>query len=252
MCEILAINVNRPTSIMLAWRSFGHRGVHNPDGWGYAYLENDRFKEKRFLTTLPNDSTTADAPKDVRTSQFLGHVRYKVQGKRTTENTQPFLGAVDSCAFAGTMSNCRVTSRFSKEVCEMLKGDTGPEVLFALLRRDKLDDVLNRVFLSQTLPKAKASFVFAHDDLMQVFSFNRPVYYLTRFPPHKNRVKLTDPSQPDFEANLNMEKDSDEVATILASTPLTDEDWSELHHCELLTISRGRVQNLCSLSQEKK
>lgn len=242
MCEILAVNVNRPAPVMLAWRSFGHRGACNPDGWGYAYLEDDRFKEQRFLTTLTNDPTISGAPNEVRTSQFLGHVRYKVQGEITPENTQSFLSSVDACAFTGTMSNCRVTSRFREEVGEMLNGDTGPEVLFALLRKDKLDEVLNRVFLSEPLgPDAMASFVFAHDDLMHVFSFNKSVYYLTRFPPYQNKVRLKDPNQPEFEASLCLEKKPDEVATLLASVPLTNERWSKINHGELLTVRQGRV-----------
>lgn len=243
MCEVLAVNANTEVPVMLAWRAFRHRGKYNADGWGLAYLNNGGFEVKRFITSLAEDVRGTDAPSRVRTTHFLGHVRYRVQGKRSKENTQPFLDAQQRYAIAATMSSCRVTTRFRQEVQDRLKGDTGPEILFAILCEEDVAEVIERVFLEESLGRrARASFVLSDGEAQYAFAYNRPLYYLTRKPPHSSSVRLKDPAQPSFEAELSVEKGTNEVATIIASTPLTDEDWTEMSHREFAIIRGGEVE----------
>jgi predicted glutamine amidotransferase len=243
VCEILIVNANRPVPVLLSWRAFRHRGCANPDGWGFAYLDGEGFVVNRFLTNLADDPSGPRAPDPVRTTHFLAHVRYQIQGAVSPENTQPFLGSSGGLALASTMSGCQVTTRFRQEVSDALKGDTGPEVLLALFAGNDVLDVVRRVFVDAPHgPAARASFVLSDGETQTAFAFHRSLFWITRRPPHDSVVRLLDPAEASFRAELRLEKNEDEVATIVASRPLTDESWSEISHRQLVTIRNGVIE----------
>jgi len=50
----------------------------------------------------------------------------------------------------------------------------------------------------------------------------------------------------DIEVNLNIEKGRDEAGYIIASTPLSDQDWYEFLHGQLIMFRDGEiVDDLC-------
>lgn len=245
MCDILAVNANKPVPVQLSWRAFAHRGQFNPHGWGFSYLADGGFVLRRYVTNLADNPAGPSAPASVRTRHFLAHVRYRVQGGVSPDNTQPFLGSTGALALAATMSRCRVTSRFRDEVSDVVQGDTGPEILMALLQRSSdILDVIRRVFLETPLgPGARASFVLSDGHAQTAFSYNRSLFVTTRRPPHDSVVRLRDPTQTAFAAELRLEKEEDEIASVVASVALTNERWVEIGHRELIVIRDGVIEH---------
>lgn len=94
MCELLALNFNRPVTPDISLRAFRLRGMDNPDGWGLAYYADESvqvFKEpiccarselSRFLCNYDS----------VRSQVIIGHVRKQMPGEGTVgrRNTHPY------------------------------------------------------------------------------------------------------------------------------------------------------------------
>ena len=189
----------------------------NPDGWGAAWLKkDDTFSSKRKPEKLPGGDRGMRLVADINTSQFLAHVRYRVSGRVTLQNTQPFLSPDDKYAFAATMSRCRVWTRYQKSVRQHLKGRTGPEVLFQVFLnkfngedggRSSLSELIEEVFAAGNLPKqASASFVLMSPGGIWVYRYRKSLYYLVRKPLHEAEVTLL--SGKGYKAKLSSKKHS--------------------------------------------
>lgn len=242
MCEILAVNANVNVPVTMAWNSFRSRGKGNPDGWGLAYISDGSFHVEKYPQPLLSDSRSIGAAKPIRTNQFLSHVRNRVTGSRSEENTQPFVDQDGHFAISSTMVGAGIGRRSPIAAGHDIRGQTGCEVLFHLLIENGVRQTLSQALRNASLPdEASVSFVFSDGETQYAFQYNRPLYWITRKPPHDRIVHFNDPDQPEFEANLKFEKGDGEVATLIASTRLTNEEWNEIGHRELLVVSRGEV-----------
>lgn len=248
MCELLAISANRPVGVSFSWAGFENAGSRNPDGWGYAQLQDASFERYRCARRLTAQDEAAPQAADVVSPVFLGHVRYAVRGAVKRVNAQPFV--TDDRRLAGifTVSSCRITRRFRREVEDRWEGDTGAEILFRLLSMrteqasrmgPELAGVVEEVFDREQLgSEASASFVLSHGRQFYAFRHNKPLWWVTRAPPHANEVRLRDPDLPAYKASLRLEKGPEETATVLATVRLTDEDGWELLPAGRLTVFR--------------
>jgi predicted glutamine amidotransferase len=142
------------------------------------------------------------------------------------------------------MRDCGVYDRFAQ--CVHLNGDTGTEVLFRLItsRANGSDDlsatlagVLKEVFqVGQLGNGALASLVFSGRGRTWAYRYHKPLWCLTRTPPHSGRVSLRDPRVPRYVVDLSSIKDPDELAYLVASTPLTSEDWKPIEDRWLMEV----------------
>lgn len=248
MCELLAISATRPVGVSFSWAGFESAGDRNPDGWGYAHLQDTSFERHRYARRLTEEDEAAPQAANVVSPVFLGHVRRAVQGDVKRVNSQPFVGAVGRLAGIFTVSRCRITRRFRGEVEDRCEGDTGAEILFRLLslRTEQagrtgleLAGVVEEVFDPEQLgSEASASFVLSHGRQLYAFRHKKPLWWVTRAPPHTNEVRLRDPDLPAYKASLRLEKGPGETATVLATVRLTDEDGWELLPAGRLTVFR--------------
>lgn len=238
MCELLAISANKPVGVSFSWAGFESAGTRNPDGWGYAYLQDASFERYRCARPLAVEDEAAPQAADVVSPVFLGHVRRAVQGDVRRVNAQPFVNVDGRLTGIFTVSRCRITCRFRGEVEDRRVGDTGAEILFRLLslRTEQagdlapaLADVVEEVIDPEQLgSEASASFVLSRGRQLYAFRHNKPLWWVTRAPPHANEVRLRDPTLPSNKASLQLEKGPEETATVLATVRLTDEDGWEL------------------------
>ncbi len=245
MCELLVVVANRKVGIDLSWKALQGRAGSNPDGWGAAWLMNNAFSSKRKPEKLPGGEQGMRLVADINTSRFLAHVRYKVSGNVALQNTQPFLSPDNKYAFAATMSRCQVLSRYKKSVRQHLMGFTGPEVLFHVFLnkfegdggdRSSLSALIKEVFVAANLPKqASASFVLMSPGGIWVYRYRKSLYYLVRKPPHEATVTLL--SRRGYKAKLSSIKRSTDIATLVASEQLTDENWIMLPDKTLVEVT---------------
>lgn len=251
MCEVLAISANEPVEVSFSWAGFQRRGTRNPDGWGYAYRDGDQLDGKRYGRSLSRQDEAAQLAGTVETSVFLAHVRVKVQGERSAKNAQPFVAADVGVAGALTVSRgCRITSRYKSTYGDRREGTTGAELLFWRL----VDAVANHgglvPGLRHALPeafdsgalqdRAQSSFALTDGTTIAAFRHAKPLYAVTREPPHDRSVRLRDPDLDPYEADLRLEKSPAETATVFATKPLTcGEEWRPVPDRTLVTVRDG-------------
>lgn len=254
MCEILAISANKPVGVTFSWAAFEERGSRNPDGWGYAFTTDNALERRRYARTLTHQDEDAGLVGAIESPVFLAHVRYRVQGPRTEESAQPFVdGAGDIAAVLTVSRGCRLTARYSDCVGDLREGSTGAELLFWLLVRGadehgglvpEMRQVVHHVFDPAQLHKrAQSSFVVTDGRTLIAFRHHKPLWWLTRAPPHEENVRLRNPNLPAYKADLLLEKSRDEVATVMATEKLSrGERWEALPERTLVAVRDGEEQ----------
>ncbi len=254
MCEVLAILANQRVGAHLSWAGLQLGSARNPDGWGAAWVAGEHFALKKEPRKLPSGKQGRHLISNIRSQLFLAHTRYKVDGKRLWANTQPFVSDEADYAFAGTMDGCYARRRFRKRVRDMLRGQTGPEVLFRMLLQGieehglkGLAPVIAEFFNPDELrANATASFVLCSTKRVFIFRHKKPLYYRNRTGPYDGTVRLRGLRHQRYEVRLRFEKESTERATIIATEPLTDEPWLIVPDRTLCSVRLGGIRELAS------
>lgn len=250
MCEILAIVANQDVGVRVSWAALQLGVKNNPDGWGAAWLKGNQFNIKKAPKPLPAGSEGLDLVKNISTTHFIGHTRYKVQGKPSMENTQPFVSPDKRYAFAGTMSKCKA-NRFRAEVRKHLVGQTGPEILFQFILANLekhgqagLRIAVNEFFSTKSLPKnASASFVFCTPESSYVFRLGKTLYYCMRVPPYEDGISLRGQIHKPYRLRLKKSKSSNlRTVTIIATEELTSEQWHKVDENKLFSVTFNGLQ----------
>lgn len=241
MCRLVGISANQPTNIELSLQEFSEHSLGNPDGYGFAYWMNGGLTIEKQATRLLRDEATK-ALATARSQIFLGHVRLQSVGKRSHENTHPFVATIGTKEYAfahnGTVSAVR-----SWRIENPCAGTTDSEHALHWLR-DRLHDCAPEMF-SQELRRHAAEiaqlgrFNFLLSDGVHLWAHaHDSLWVLERNNNHNRTVRLLRAHQSVWLAD---HKTQNESAVIVASEPLTDEDWRRLPAGTLLTIRDGRI-----------
>ncbi|MBF0121284.1 MAG: class II glutamine amidotransferase [Desulfobacterales bacterium] len=252
MCELLGMSFNLPIKPNISFRGFCQRGEHNPDGWGIAYYPDESvqiFKEPK----KTNQSFLSRFLKnyDLLISKIIiSHVRLTSGTIITHKNTHPFhreLNGKDYVfAHNGTLHSYRsLKLEYYKPV-----GDTDSEYAFCHLlhsiKAEQIDGWDNKNFewLTQKFQEinSKGSFNCIFSDGKYLFCYHdkhgyRGLNFLQRKPPY-SKIKLLD---EDWEVNLSAEKDPEQRGFIVATKPLTDENWKNFESGELIVFKDGEI-----------
>lgn len=248
MCELLGLNFNQPVRCSVSFRGFRHRGDHHPHGWGIArfdgracqvFKEPIRASHSRLATFLRDYES-------FESTIFIGHVRFASQGNHTLRNTHPFSRPFRSrdvvLAHNGTLN--LVIDRSSLKFHPV--GETDSEPLFCALLTTLSNDRIP--FSDFSRIEAVLRTFNEHGTMNLLFSEGEHLYvyrdqneysglYLTeRIAPFK-KVSLQD---EDWEVDLAEEKHPDQRGFMIATSPLTDEQWKELPGGSLQVFKNGR------------
>ncbi len=252
MCELLALSFNKPVNASLSFRGFRKRGVENPSGWGFAYYTDKTahlYKEPIEMS----ESVTAEQlikNKRIISKIFIAHVRLCSVGKISKENTHPFNRELFSKKYVfahnGTLKN------YHKLKLNYFKpdGETDSEYAFCYI----LDQIKERniknwnkdsfLWLEKLLYDINAygNFNIIMSDGEYLFCyFDKNGYnglsYVQRKTPF-SYVRLLD---EDYEINLAEEKSPFQAGYIIASHPLTDENWLKFEPGKLKVYKGGEI-----------
>ena len=252
MCQLLGLCFNREVTMRLSFSGFRRRGIDNPDGWGAAWYRDDALnlvKEplpahesimaKHFLTGVSARSTV-----------FLAHVRFSTHGAVDYTNTHPFYRRLNgrSWVFAHNGSLRGLRSISSGRYLPI--GETDSELLFC--------HVLEWMSANWAPDPSRADYVSLHQKLMDLNRFgtlnavlsdgktllayhdrrgHKGLHYVRREAPF-GRIRMQD---EDFTVNLGDDKDPGERGYIVATVPLSDEEWCPLRPAQLLAFSNGEL-----------
>ncbi len=184
---------------------------------------------------------------------MISHVRYATQGEPRYVNTHPFVrelrGREWVFAHNGDVSAITRRSEFKLRYYFPV-GGTDSEYAFCCIMDALrgLGEGINSVIKISEVIWGLANRIGSHGKFnfllsngVYLFAYmnrRRTLYYLLRHPPHKGYARLCD---EDFEVSLGEIKAPDEYAALIATRPLTDEDWRPFELNTLYVFCNGDV-----------
>ena len=250
MCELFALSSNRAVRISFSWRGFRKRGRIHRDGWGVAwYLDGGLVglvKEPRPSVESPIARLMVQG---VKSRIIISHVRWASRGNLSYVNTHPFVQRLwdRDWVFAhnGTLLRLDEDPDYELEWCYPI-GETDSEHAFCYIL-EKLSSLQDRGLENLAIKlweladrigrHGKFNFLLSNGEhLFAHMNREGTLHYLLRHPPHKGVVRLLD---EDYEVMLGELKAPDEYAAIIATEPLTDEEWNPMMQGALYVFHNG-------------
>ena len=253
LCELFGLSANREVSVSFTWRGFLRRGKGNPDGWGVAWYADRRV----FLVKEPRPSVKSPIARfllsKVKGHVFISHVRWATEGGVNYVNTHPFVRKLHDYewvfAHNGDVSGIMGSSEFRLKYYFPV-GDTDSEYAFCYIMdnlRELGEEVSSIIKTSKIIWElankigdyGKFNFLLSNGEyLFSYMNRSGTLHYLLRHPPHRGYVKLED---EDFEVRLEEIKGPDEFAALIATKPLTSENWVPFELGCLYVFSSGDI-----------
>jgi len=236
----------------ISFKGFCRRSTDNPDGWGLAFYPDKSvqiFKEP----ITANDSHLAEFLKGypkIRSRIIIGHVRLTSGSAVCHKNTHPFSRELNGKEFV--FAHNGTISRLGELKLGRFKpiGDTDSEQIFCYILssieerkilewnqedfkwlNDLLKEINNYGDLNCIL--SDGEFLFCYHDIYGYKSLR----YVKRESPYP-KIKLSD---EDYEIDLAEKKTAGEYGYIIASNPLTEEDWNYFKNGELIIFKNGHM-----------
>lgn len=258
MCELFGISSRNPTTAKFSLSEFARRGGDtgpHSDGWGIAFFRDGDVAVMR----EPEPSAHSPLLRFIHEQQtpselVISHIRKATQGAVNLRNTQPFVrelgGRPHVFAHNGDLGDLRQRISVDESHFRAI-GDTDSEHAFCYLLAK-----LQTLWLSTETPSLEqrlriftrfaaymstlgtANFLYSDGDYLFVHShyrredadnLARPGLYLLERSCHEHNLQN----------GVMME--SDQQTALLASRPLSDENWQPLPSCSVLVIQNGRV-----------
>ncbi len=264
MCELFAKSSRKPANVNLSLDTFaehgGQTGPHK-DGWGIAYYEEGDIR-------LIKDTQQASSSVWVRfvedqglsSATVISHIRYATTGHKALYNTHPFSrelgGRMHVFAHNGVVDDAMGDPRFPLDGYHPV-GDTDSEYVFcSLLARMRglwqaagglppLETRLQEVseFAATLRDVGRANFLYADGDVLFAHSHVRirddgitgiGLHMLTRTCGEEG----IDVDGGGVSVSTN---DKDQSVTLLASVPLTGENWTPVDEGTVLVLNSGAL-----------
>ena len=237
MCELLGINSNRPVEMRTLLGLFARRGgetADNPDGWGLAYFDGNDFLLHKAPEAAADSALLLSLSETIRSNLVIAHVRKaNPPTSHTLANTHPFVR--DCCGRHWVFAhNGKVPELLQSGGCchpqlSHPLGDTDSEHAFYFLLDEIAgvftgsDSVKTAIWL-QTLAKlsgaiaAYGQFNFLLSDGERLIAYG-----------HDRLHRL-------------QQNHGDHKVTLIASEPLTDENWEVFLPGQLQVYEGGELQ----------
>ncbi|MCP4296135.1 MAG: class II glutamine amidotransferase [Proteobacteria bacterium] len=268
MCELFALSSNYPTNVSFSLEEFalhgGNTGPHK-DGWGIAFFEGTDVR------LIKDADAASDSPYlefiqkyDFQSNLVISHIRRATQGDIKLSNTQPFArelcGQMHLFVHNGDLLHIQKNDAFSMKDFHPL-GDTDSEYAYCDLmkrmkevwQKDNKPDLMKRYeliseFARITSTLGPANFIYSDGEYLFAHGHKRTQAGREgAFPPGLHYLCRTcEPdSQPEDIKGLNLQRGHDEQhkVVLLASVPLSSENWVPLEEGEIIVVGDGEIQH---------
>lgn len=264
MCELFCLSSRLPTRVTFSLRKFADRGGlggHNVDGWGVA------FHDGREVRLYKEPEPAGDSPwlafiqeRRLPTRLLISHIRHATRGALSLANTQPFArelgGRTHLFAHNGRLEG--IDDRFAASKVRFRPvGDTDSEMAFCLLL-ERLSPLWDRgavpplaarlaavAGLAEDLrPLGPANFLYSDGEVVFGHGHRRTQADGTIAPPGLwclQRACAVDTEAP-TPSGVTIEPGAGpQEITLLASVPVTGEQWRPLAEGEIVVVANGQV-----------
>lgn len=262
MCELLGLASRWPTRATFSLRrfaahgGFGHRAV---DGWGLAAADGRDFRVYREPEPAGQSAWLEFIEqRGVASPLIVSHIRRALRGGLTLANTQPFVrelgGRMHVFAHNGRLD--RIERLFDAAASRFRPvGDTDSEIAFCLLLESLAPlwltphppDLASRRAAVERLAVAlralgPANFLYGDGEYLFAHGHRRSQADGTVAPPGLWTLQRACPSDGDALAAAGVQLAAsarEQVLTLFASVPLSDEAWRPLTEGELIVVAAG-------------
>ena len=239
MCELLGMSANVPTDICFSFKGLKERGGRtgpHKDGWGVAFYENKgvcTFKDA--LPSYQSEIARLVSDYPIKSCAVIAHVRQANRGRVALENTHPFTrelwGRYWTYAHNGQLSDYQQlpvdrftpvgTTDSERAFCYLLSALDKPpsrKVAFKFIQRQ-----------CKTLQKLGVFNMLLTDGEYLLTYCSTKLHWITRRAPF-GMARLSD---VDVDIDFSRETTPDDVVTIIATEPLTNnEQWHQMQSGE--------------------
>lgn len=253
MCELMGMSFNKPVRPALTFRGFRQRSNYNPDGWGIAFYPDEAVQVIK-EPIKGNQSILSKFVRDyplIESQQIIAHVRVTSCGAVTYKNTHPFhrecAGRDYVFAHNGTLNDFRRNLALAEFLpigqtdsehafCHLLSAISQRQI--TVWNREEFDWLWQKFKTINQLGK----FNCLMSDGQLLFCYHDQNCYnglslLERCSPF-GAVRLLD---EDYEIDLEESKDPEQRGYIIASHPLTNENWQRFRGGELKVFNNGSL-----------
>ena len=263
MCELFAMSSLLPTSVSFSLNKLArHGGAEGPhrDGWGVAFYAG----QDVFLLREPSAASESDLVRYIEhhgppSDLVISHIRFATYGARALRNTQPFMRELGGRqhvfahngdlprleAMAHSPAGCyrpvgetdseRAFCGFLHRIASLWRGVTEPPALVQRL------DAFN-AFVDELRDLGSANLIYSDSDALFVHAHRRTepgsdVMLPGMFVLSRNCRE----DVPDLSGSGVTLVTSQQALTLVASVPLTGEDWRPLAEGEVLAVRDGLI-----------
>lgn len=260
MCQLLGMNSLKPAELSFSLAGFLRRGGEtdeHADGWGIALYEEQGCK------LVIDEQPSASSPvaewmqqNTGRSRNVIAHIRKATQGEVTATNCHPFMRSLWGQEWCFAHNGNLDTGKLGRPAAFQPCGQTDSELAFcllfdALLKRfgtqkpttALLHAALNE-FTAEIAAAGNFNYVLSNGELLFAHR-STELHYVERAWPFGRAQLLDCPLGIDF-ARHNQR---DDRMIIIATRPLTDENWQALPIGRVTAFKGGRV--LTDLPPEK-
>lgn len=253
MCELLGLCFNKDVSVHLAFSGLRAGATDNPDGWGVAWYDEYGTQIIKEARPVDRSRLARSFLEDLgaRSRVFVSHIRRATSGSAGYVNTHPFYRRYDHRTWVFAHNGTIDRDQLVPPVAQLIPiGETDSELVFCIILswlqqngiqpadssdfavlHKKLRDInrlgqLNLVF-------SDGARLLAYHDLTGYVG----LYYLLRQAPYEV-VRLRGQY---VTVNLAEVVDPDERGYLVASEPLSNENWIRIEPGQLLVFLEGEL-----------
>jgi len=266
MCRLYGFRANEPTKVectlvqaqnalMVQSRS-DLRGKAHEDGWGIAYYKNSAASIEKRIAAAHEDLHFGVMAERVHSTTVVAHVRQATVGAITPRNTHPFQYGRWVFAHNGTVARFDharrlLEQRIDAELLELRQGETDSELAFywilSRLRRSGVDldagcddprllaealsdsvHALEAMGVGGEKP-AKLNFLLTDGKVLVASRWRNSLFMVSRRGIRDCEVCGV--------PHVDHEPGSDYRAIVIASEPISGEDWQELPEGSVVVVT---------------